>query len=254
MVRTKGTMQMNLSSISLSVALIFALGATSAQAQTTGATTNRDDEPVQTFYLANAGQTPDCNEIVTAIRNILTPQSKIYLVPSERTIVIRSTSDQLAIAQKLIHDLDHPKKSYRLTYTLNEMDGSKRISTRHYSMIAVTGQRTAFKQGTKVPVATGSYMTNTSAAQTQMTYVDVGMSFTATLNEVANGAELRSNVEESSVAEQTPVAGTQDPAIRQTVLEGTSLLTPDKPLVLGSLDIPGSTHRMEVEVAMEAIK
>ncbi|MEO8737178.1 MAG: hypothetical protein ABI380_11635, partial [Edaphobacter sp.] len=60
--------------------------------------------------------------------------------------------------------------------------------------------------------------------------------------------------EQSSIAEQVSGVGSQDPIIRQTVLASTSFLTSDKPLVLGSLDIPGSTRRLDVEVVMEPVK
>ena len=117
------------------------------------------------------------------------------------------------------------------------------------------GQRTTLKQGSKVPVATGSYSATGSntGAQTQFTYIDVGMNFDVTLDELANGARLRSKVEQLSIAEQTSGLGLQDPIIRQSTLEGTSFLTLGKPLVLGSIDIPGSTRHLDVEVVMEQV-
>ena len=87
-----------------------------------------------------------------------------------------------------------------------------------------------------------------------MTYIDVGLNFDATLDEFANGVRLRTKVDQSSVAEERSGVGPQDPVVRQTSLEGTSFLTPGKPLVLGSLDIPGSTRHQEVEVVMEAVR
>ncbi len=44
------------------------------------------------------------------------------------------------------------------------------------------------------------------------------------------------------------------PVIRQTTLEGTSTLVQGKPLVLGSLDVPGSTRHQEVEVVSELVR
>jgi hypothetical protein len=86
-----------------------------------------------------------------------------------------------------------------------------------------------------------------------MTYLDVGMNFDATLDEFANGVRLRSKVEQSSIAEEKSSVGAQDPIVRQTVMEGTSFLAPGKPLILGSLDIPGSTRHLDIEVVMEQI-
>lgn len=238
----------------LVITLALALPGVTALAQAPPAATKPETDSVQTFYLANVSQPQDGNEIVTAVRNLITPQAKIFFVPYQNALVVRSTPSQLALAQKLISDLDRPKKTYRLTYTFTEMDGSKHIGTQHYDMIVVSGQRTILKQGSKVPIVTGSYTISNSTAQNQVTYLDVGLSFDATLDEFVNGVRLRSNVTQSSVAEQTSGVGSQDPIIRQTSLEGTSFLTPGKPLILGSLDIPASTRHMDVEVVMEAVK
>ena len=71
--------------------------------------TDLDDLAVQTFYLTNASQQNDANEILTAIRNLLDPSVKIYLVPSQNAIVMRATPDQLLLAQKLLGDLDRAR-------------------------------------------------------------------------------------------------------------------------------------------------
>jgi hypothetical protein len=65
---------------------------------------------------------------------------------------------------------------------------------------------------------------------------------------------LRTKVEQSSIAEQPSGIGSQDPVIRQTLIEGSSILTLGKPLSLGSIDIPGSTRHLDVEVMAETIK
>jgi type II secretory pathway component GspD/PulD (secretin) len=214
-----------------------------------------DTRPYQAFYLATSSQQNDANDVVNAIRNILPPEVKVYLVPSQNAIVVRATPDQLVLVQKVINDLDRPKKAYRLIYTITELDGDKRVGTQHFAMIVAAGQRTVLKEGSKVPIATGSYSaTNNSGAQTQFTYVDVGMNFDATLDEFANGVRLRTKVEQLSVAEQMSSVGSQDPVIRQSSLEGTSFLTLGKPLVLGSMDIPGATRHLDFEVVMEAVR
>ncbi len=68
-----------------------------------------DEQAVQTFYLTNASQQNDANEVLTAIRNLLDPSTKIYLVPSQNAIVMRATPDQLLLAQKLLNDLDRAR-------------------------------------------------------------------------------------------------------------------------------------------------
>jgi type II secretory pathway component GspD/PulD (secretin) len=221
--------------------------------QEINANTRVDSRPFQTFYFTNVSAQNDANEITVAVRNLLPPDTKIYLVPSQNAITVRATPDELALMQKIISDLDRPKKTYRLTFTTTEMDGSKRIGVQHFAMVVTPGQRTVLKQGSKVPIATGSYNTTGNTAQTQFTYLDVGMNFDATLDELANGARLRSKVEQLGIAEQTSGVGLQDPIIRQSLLEGTSFLTVGKPLVLGSIDIPGSTRHLNIEVVMEQV-
>jgi general secretion pathway protein D len=71
--------------------------------------TELDEQAVQTFYLTNASQQNDANEVVVAIRNLLDPSIKIYLVPSQNAIVMRATPDQLLLAQKLLNDLDRAR-------------------------------------------------------------------------------------------------------------------------------------------------
>jgi general secretion pathway protein D len=64
-----------------------------------------DEQAVQTFYLANAWQQSDLNDVQTAIRNLLTT-AKVYAVAGQNAIVVRGTPDELLLAQKLIDDLD----------------------------------------------------------------------------------------------------------------------------------------------------
>jgi hypothetical protein len=210
-----------------------------------------DDTVVHTFYLTNVSQQADANEILTALRNALSPDDKILPVPNQNAIVMTATAEHIALAQKLIHDLDRPKKNYRLTYTVTEMDGGKQIGTQHYAMIMASGQTTSLKLGNRVPVVTGP----AGSQNAQYTYIDIGMNFDATLTEMGENAMLKSSVDQSSVApEKTDVGGgVQQPVVRQASLRGESFLAPGKSVMLGSVDIPGSTSHLQIEVVMEPL-
>jgi type II secretory pathway component GspD/PulD (secretin) len=212
--------------------------------------------PERTIYLNNVSQQSDANEDVTMLRNLLPPNDKIFLVANQNAIFIRATPEDIAFAQKLLSDLDRPKKNYRLTYTVSEKDGTKLINTEHFAMVMASGQTTTLKQGSKVPLVTGTYSaggSNPAGVQTQVTYIDVGMNFDATLTAMGDNAMLKSAVEQSSVAPETSGLGTQDPILRQSSLKGVALLSPGKPQVLGSLGIPGSTSHFDIEVLMEPL-
>ena len=67
-----------------------------------------DEQAVQTFYLTNAWQQNDLNDVATAIRNVM-PTAKVFPVQSQNAIVMRGTPDELLLAQQLIDDLDKPR-------------------------------------------------------------------------------------------------------------------------------------------------
>ena len=67
--------------------------------------TELDEQAVQTFYLSNAWQQNDLNDVTTALRNVLL-NIKVYGVASQNALVVRGTPDELLLAQKLINDLD----------------------------------------------------------------------------------------------------------------------------------------------------
>lgn len=209
----------------------------------------------RTIFLTNATHQNDANEILIAVRNTFEPSLKIYLIASKNAISITSYPEELDRIQAFIKTLDIPRPEYRLTYTLTDFDGDKRVGTQHFSMVVVSGQRMTFKQGSKIPVATGKYDDGkASGGTTQFTYLDVGMNFDATVTEAAGGVSLDSKVEQSSAApDPVTIAGVNEPIIRQSVFQGSSLLSPGKPVILGSADIAGSTHHLDITVLMEPI-
>jgi type II secretory pathway component GspD/PulD (secretin) len=210
-------------------------------------------ESTHMIYLNNVTSQNDSNEIMVALRNMLYPGMKLYLVASQNAIAIEGPPDQVALAGKIVKDLDRTHKTYRLTYTFTETDSGKRIGVEHYSVVAVDGQRTSLKQGSKVPVVTGQYDDGKNGAQEQFTYLDIGINIDSTIDQLANGLRLKSKVEQSSVAATQAILGAQEPIIRQSVLEGNFNITLGKPLALGQIDVPASTRHLDVEVVAELI-
>jgi hypothetical protein len=235
----------------LIVAIILAAACfgMSAVAQAQAADAQAGSEIYQTLYLTNLTQQDDANELQTDLRNML-PKLKLYYVRSQSAISIRGSAEDIALAQKILSDLDKTKKIYRLTYTMTEKDDGKTIGVQHFAIIVASGSRTDLKQGSRVPITV-----NTSSSSGEITYLDVGQDIEASLDGYFDGVRLRTKVVQSSVAEDKSGVGSQDhPVIRQTTLEGTSTLVQGKPLVLGSLDVAGSTRHQEVEVVSEVVR
>ena len=222
-----------------------------AVAQTPAANEKAGPEIYQTLYLTNLTQENDATELLTDLRNML-PKSKLYYVPSQSAMSIRGSAEDIALAQKILSDLDKTKKIYRLTYTMTEKDGGKTIGIQHFSFIIASGSRTDFKQGSRVPVVTAN--ASSGNANTEITYLDIGQEVDASLDGYLDGVRLRTKVVQSGIAEDKSAVGPQAPVIRQITYEGTSTLVQGKPLVLGSLDVPGSTRHQEIEVVSELVR
>jgi len=60
---------------------------------------------IKTFYLANLSQPTELQDVVNALRQIL-EISRIQPLPSQGALVVRGTPDQIALAEKLVGDLD----------------------------------------------------------------------------------------------------------------------------------------------------
>jgi hypothetical protein len=166
---------------------------------------------------------------------------------------------------------DSPKDSgptYRITYTLTEIEGTKRVGAQRFSTTVTSSDRATVKVGSKVPILTGSYnptSSGTQGTQTQFTYLDVGVNIDVRLSPFANGVLLTTKVERLSVADMKdmandgqpqsqPMENFHEPVIRQAQLQNTALLQLGKPVLLGSLDTPGSARHMDVEVLLELVK
>jgi type II secretory pathway component GspD/PulD (secretin) len=202
----------------------------------------------ETFFLANASQQTEVNDIQTDLRNMI-PRSRIYAVMTPTAISVQGSAEDLALAKRIIAELDHPRKTYRLIYTITESEGGKPTRSEHFSVVVVAGATTVLKQGGRAPIVTGSSDAGSGKTETQVQYVDVGLSIDASLD----GERLYSKIEQSSLADDKVVADAKDPMIRQSVLEGMSNLSTEKAVVLGTLDIPGGTRHEEIAVAVELV-
>jgi type II secretory pathway component GspD/PulD (secretin) len=208
----------------------------------------------QTLYLTNVTNQHDALDIVSDLRNML-PTSKIYYVNSENAVSMRGTPEDFQLAQKILSEVDKPKKVYRLTYTITDTDDGKPVGAQRVALIAaVSGGKTTLKQGRKVPIVTGTMDKGASGQESQVQYEDVGLMIEASLDEHSAGLTLRTKVEQSSLADEKPGISVADPVVHQMILEETSNLEQGKAVVLGSLDVPGSTHHQEVEVVSELVR
>jgi general secretion pathway protein D len=67
-----------------------------------------EDNVVKVFYLRNITSVQEFQEIVTAVRSI-TDIRRMFTYNAQNAVMARGTPDQIALAEKLFHDLDKPK-------------------------------------------------------------------------------------------------------------------------------------------------
>lgn len=244
--------------IGITILLLLAPLASHAYAQSPAtkladlSSANEQPSSYKTFYLSNLIRPHDADDIQTDLRNML-PSAKLYYVPSQSALSMRGSAEDIALAQKILADLDRPRKAYRLTYTIKEAGSGQPDGGQHVTLIVTSGATTDFKQGSKVPLVIGVDTQGQQPPRSDVQYMDIGLEIEATLNGYADGVHLRSKIGQSSVADEKSGVGAQDPIFRQTTLDGTATLVPGKPLILGSLDIPGTNRHQQVEVVSEAI-
>lgn len=67
-----------------------------------------EDEVVKVFYVTNATSAQEFQEIATTIRTVAEIR-RVFTYNAQKALIVRGTADQVALTEKLIHDLDKPK-------------------------------------------------------------------------------------------------------------------------------------------------
>jgi len=139
-----------------------------------------------------------------------------------------------------------PAAAYRLDFSLHELEDGKKINTRQYSMNVVPGVVFQdLKIGTRVPV---------EVKQGEMQYIDLGTNISARLLDAGGAVQLEVRADLSNLANpdhQTPAAM---PLIRQLRINGSTVVTVGKPVVIGAVDDPNSKREYQLEVITTKVK
>ncbi|WP_232296110.1 cohesin domain-containing protein [Terriglobus sp. TAA 43] len=119
---------------------------------------------VQTFYLSNAATQADQNELLTALRNVLEQDVKIFLVPSQNAIVERGTPDQLMLTQELLNNLDRPHSEVVVDVAVLEVnrDHSRNLGLTLPQSVTITPQVANSTNSSSSSSTSGTTTTTTS--------------------------------------------------------------------------------------------
>ncbi len=147
-----------------------------------------------------------------------------------------------------------PKKdTYKLDYTIIEMENGKKTEARNYTMLVsadlarrelsptATGR---IRVGTRVPMVTGT----SPDGRTQSQYFDVGMNIDGNLTPVGeNLVNISTMIEVSSVVAGSE-AGRLGPVTRQLRGEDRTTLTLGKTATIFTMDEPNSKRSFQIQL------
>jgi general secretion pathway protein D len=124
---------------------------------------------IKTFYLANLSQPTELQDVVNAMRQIL-EISRIQPLPTQSAIVVRGTPDQIALAQKLVGDLDKAKAEVIVDVAVLQInrDKSKTLGINPPTSATVALQNN-ITNTTTAPGSTTSNLTTGSTSSTSGT-------------------------------------------------------------------------------------
>jgi general secretion pathway protein D len=97
-----------------------------------------EDEVVKVFYLQNVTSVQEFQEIVTAVRSV-TDIRRMFTYNAQNVVMARGTVDQIALAEKLFHDLDKPKAEVVIDIIVLNANSTR---TRNLAAALVSGGQT----------------------------------------------------------------------------------------------------------------
>ncbi len=113
---------------------------------------------IKTFYLANLSQPTELQDVVNALRQIL-EISRIQPLPSQGALVVRGTPDQIALAEKLVGDLDKARPEVIVEVAIMQVSRDK---TRNLGISPPTSATVALQNNINTTTGTTTSSTSTS--------------------------------------------------------------------------------------------
>ncbi|MGZ4874322.1 MAG: cohesin domain-containing protein [Candidatus Angelobacter sp.] len=181
---------------------------------------------VKTFYLGNVSGPTDLQDIVNAIRTVLEVQ-RIQQIPSQSAIVIKGTPDQLALASKMIDDIDKSKPEVIVDVWVAQVrrDKLRDLGITPPQNLTVTLQGT---NTTSTGTGTGTTTTGTGLNFNDLQHLN-STNYAVTIDQV-KAVALFSDADTKIM---------QNPKIRATDNEKATLTIADKiPIATGSFGTP----------------
>jgi len=210
---------------------------------------------LKVFHLENATQQNDANEILVAIRNMMDPSTKMFLVASTGDIVTYTYPAETERIAEIIHALDRPHQAFRVTYTFTDADSGEKMFPQA-SIVVTEGQNTVLKRGDKLPITTEAPKGDNSGPPRSMTsYLDIGLTIDTTVTgPLSRGVSLKYRLEQSALAANTTTATPDNPALHQTSITGVTTIPMGKSTALATIELPDTKHKIVISAMAEPVQ
>jgi general secretion pathway protein D len=147
-------------------------------ADTKAKRTEIEQNVVKTFYLSNLAQTTEMQDIVNTLRTVV-EITRVISLASQNAIVIRGTPDQVALAEKLVNDLDKARPEVLVDIAVMQVSRDK---LRNLGLSPPTTASIQLQGNTTQTTTTTGTTTGTTTTPTTTT----GSTGQVTLNKLAN--------------------------------------------------------------------
>jgi general secretion pathway protein D len=120
---------------------------------------------LKTFYLQNLSQPTELQDVVNAIRAVLDVQ-RVQQLLSQNALVVRGTPDQIALAEKLVDDLDKARPEVIVDIAVIQISKDK---SRTLGLSPPTSATVALQSNINSTTTTGTTTTGTTTTGTSST-------------------------------------------------------------------------------------
>lgn len=144
---------------------------------------------------------------------------------------------------------DRESAPYKVDFTIRDTGDAGGKAGRKYSLLVNRAQKTTFKVGNRVPVATAG--TGGVGGNVQFTYIDVGMNIECVVNEFGSKFAIHGDLDISTaVMPEKGVNAAPAPTISQIRLSLDTTVVPGKPTIVASFDDPVTSRKFDIDVAI----
>jgi len=142
--------------------------------------------------------------------------------------------------------------TYKVDFTIRDTGDAGGKTGRKYSLLVNRGEKSTFKVGNRVPVATGSQSAAVTV-NTQFTYIDVGLNIDCRVAETGTKMALHADIDISTAVMPEKTNPVPNPTISSIRLNIDTTVVPNKPTVIASFDDPVTGRKFDIDVSIAKI-